>query len=205
MTLLDIVFVGIGLAVDASCVSACNGLAYKSRLLDTIKIALVFAVFQVVMPLLGYLGVGLFSFKLLDYNHFMALILLSLLGVKMIYESLKEDDDLQKNMLQGRSVTQQGVIEPNVECGKKLSINILIAQGITTSIDALSVGITFNNFDAKFVLYAVAIIGIITFIMCAISVRIGREIGTKLNTKAELIGGLVLILIGIKLGFFYAI
>lgn len=182
MTLLDILFIGIGLAVDASCVSASNGLIYKPNVMDTIKLALVFAIFQGIMPLIGYFGVGVFSFRIFEYNHIVALVLLSILGMKMIYESLKEKSE-----------------EVQVDLVVKLTGTMMFVQGVTTSIDALSVGITLHNYDIRFVLYSVLLIAVVTFAMCAISVRVGIEVGTKLNTKAELVGGLVLVLLGIKI------
>lgn len=188
MTLLDIVFIGIGLAIDASCVSACNGLTYKLNMRDTIKTAFIFAVFQCIMPLLGYFGIGMFSFKLLDYNQVIALVLLSGLGIKMIYESVqeeKEEEQVSLNKIEDK--------------GKVLTTSILLVQGVTTSIDALSVGITFHGYDIRFVTYGVLLIGVITWIMCSISVRIGREIGTRLNKSAGITGGFVLIFLGIKI------
>lgn len=189
MTLIDILFIGMGLAVDASCVSTSNGLLYKPNIMNTVKIGFVFAVFQGVMPLIGYFGVGVLSFELLEYNHFVALILLSVLGVKMIY-------DAQKESHAGDEICGEA---ENVDKEKKLTGGLLLIQAVTTSIDALSVGITFHNYDRIFVMYAVLLIAIVTFVMCAISVRVGIEVGTKLNTKAELIGGLVLVLLGIKI------
>lgn len=182
MTLIDVLFIGMGLAVDASCVSASNGMTYKLNMIDTMKLALIFAIFQGVMPLIGYFGVGLFSFELFEYNRIVALVLLSVLGGEMIYESLGEQQE-----------------EKEINTNHKLLGSMMLIQGITTSIDALSIGITFHNYDVRFVLYAVILIAIITFIMCAIAVRIGIEIGTRLNSKAELVGGLVLIFLGIKI------
>ncbi|MFI3237579.1 MAG: manganese efflux pump [Lachnospiraceae bacterium] len=182
MTFWDIFLIGIGLAVDASCVCTSNGLTYKPSIRDTIKYALVFAVFQGIMPLLGYLLIGLFSVKIFEYNQLIALILLAAVGLKMIYESFGENQE-----------TGVGII------GKKLTASILFIQGVTTSIDALSVGITFNNYSMHFVLYAVTLIAIITFVMCVAAVRIGIKIGTRLNNKAEMVGGLVLVLLGIKI------
>lgn len=185
MTFLDIFFIGIGLAIDASCVCTSNGLVYKPSILSSIKLALVYAVFQGIMPLIGYFGIGLFSLKLFEYNHIVALVLLSVLGVKMIYESLGDS---------------QGCVDiGESNKGATLTTSMLLMQGVATSIDALSVGITFNNYNVEFVLYAVVLIAVITMVMCFISVRIGIHIGTMLNNKASLVGGLVLIFLGIKI------
>ncbi|MFI3172671.1 MAG: manganese efflux pump MntP family protein [Eubacteriales bacterium] len=182
MTFIDICLIGIGLAIDASCICASNGLIYKPNILNSIKIAMVYAIFQGVMPLLGYFCVGFISWEILEYNHLVALVLLSILGIKMLYESLNDEEIDEK------------------ECRKKeLTKGLLWIQGITTSIDALSVGLTFNNYHIEFVLYAVTLIMVITLVMCAISIRVGIQIGTKLNNKAELIGGLVLVALGIKI------
>lgn len=178
MSFIDIFFIGVGLAIDASCVCTSNGMIYRPSMAKTIKLALVYAVFQGIMPLLGYFGVGLFSVKIFEYNHVVALVLLSFLGMKMIYESFGESECFKY---------------------KELTYLVILIQGITTSIDALSVGITFYNYNLDFVLYSVLLIVVITFVMCAIAVRVGIEIGVKLNSKAEIIGGLVLVGLGVKI------
>lgn len=185
MTFVDIIFIGIGLAVDASCVCTSNGLIYKPSRLSSVKIALVYATFQGIMPLIGYFGIGLFSFKLFEYNHIIALILLSLIGIMMIYESLDEK--------------KQEVESQNENVSRILTKRMLLIQGVSTSIDALSVGITLHQYDIYFVIYGAILIAVITLFMCFLAVRIGIKIGVALNHKAELVGGLVLVILGIKI------
>lgn len=185
MTFGDIFFIGVGLAIDASCVCTSNGLIYRPSRTQSVKLALVYAIFQAIMPLIGYFGVGLFSFTLFEYNQLMALVLLSIMGIKMIYESLEERKQSDKERI--------------ISCGKSMTVNLLLVQGISTSIDAFSVGITWNNYPLEFVCCGVALIALITLIMCYLAVRIGIRIGTKLNHKAGLLGGFVLVLLGIKI------
>lgn len=185
MTFGDIFLIGVGLAVDASCVCTSNGLLYRPNRMQSLKMALVYAMFQAIMPLMGYLGVGLCSFSLFEYNQLMALILLSILGIKMIYESLGD--------------TQETNQEEFDNTKKSLTTSVLLIQGISTSIDAFSIGITFYKYDLIFVLGSVLLIAMITLAMCFVAVRIGIQIGTKLNHKAGLVGGVVLILLGIKI------
>ncbi|MFI3176063.1 MAG: manganese efflux pump [Eubacteriales bacterium] len=187
MTYLDICLIGVGLAVDASCVCTSNGLLYKPSKRESLKLALVFAIFQGVMPCIGYAAVGFLPSCLFAYNHFLALILLSILGVKMIYESFHDKNN------------EVLLSDDKLISAKQLGGLALLIQGISTSIDALSIGLTMSSYSLEFVLIAISLIAGITFCMCFVAVRIGIRIGVILNTKAELIGGLVLILLGIKI------
>lgn len=185
MTFGDIFLIGVGLAIDASCVCTSNGLHYRPSRIQSLKLALVYAIFQAIMPLIGYFGVGLFSFALFEYNQLMALILLSIMGSKMIYESLEEGNKSEQEHIVGVQ--------------KYMTAKLLLLQGISTSIDAFSIGITWNNYSVAFVLQAVLVIALITCAMCYGAVRIGIKIGTRLNHKAGLVGGLVLVLLGVKI------
>ncbi|OON91614.1 MAG: hypothetical protein ATN34_04080 [Epulopiscium sp. Nele67-Bin002] len=178
MTLLEICAIGIGLAVDASCVCTTNGFIYKPNIKTTIAIVLPFCILQGIMPLIGYFGVKPIS--IFSYNHIIALVLLCGIGFKMLVDGFTHRDDDKINH-------------------STLTFNILIVQAISTSIDALSVGVTLSGQSYLFMFTAVTIIAIITFVMCFIAVQIGIKIGTKLNSKAEIFGGIVLILLGIKL------
>ncbi len=189
MNFIDIFLIGVGLAIDAGCVCTSNGLIYKPDIKDSVKYAFVFAIFQGVMPMLGYLGVGVLDIKLLEYNSFIALILLSIVGGKMIYESFgneKEAEECTKDI----SVTTRN---------NTIGFKLLFLQGVSTSLDALSVGITFYKYSIGFVLCSATLIAVVTWFICYFASRIGIRIGTKLNTKAELLGGIVLVLLGIKI------
>lgn len=189
MTFVDIVFIGIGLSLDACCVCTSNGLVYRPNSKDAIKYGLVFAVFQGAMPLLGYWGVGKLNVKIFEYNSLIALILLSIVGGKMIYEALGENKE------NGESLPD----DDKRAVSRSIAWSVLMIQGISTSIDALSVGITFYKYTVEFVLCSALLIATITWMMCFVALRIGIKIGTKLNSKAELVGGVVLILLGIKI------
>ncbi len=182
MTTISIILLSIGLAVDAGCVCTSNGLIYKPSIIKSAEIALPFAIFQGIMPLIGYFGIGIFPDELFQYNHIIAFLLLCLVGMKMVVDGIKS---------------------PTTECAqeipKQFTIKIMITQAVSTSIDALTVGITFGNQTIPFMIKAVVIIAAITFVLCFAAVILGKKIGTKLNNKAEVIGGIVLVLIAVKL------
>ncbi len=184
MTLLGVFLLGIGLAIDACCVCTVSGFIYKPSIASSLKIALPFAIFQGVMPLIGYFGIGLLPDELFQYNHIIAFILLVFVGIKMLLDGVQ---------FQKCSITQ----EKRSTTG--LTFSVLFMQGISTSIDALSVGVTLGAEPLSFMLFSACIIAFIAFAMCFTSVRIGKTIGTKFNCKAEIFGGIVLILLGISL------
>ena len=187
MRFLEVILLGVGLATDASCVSTTNGLLYKPKIKIHIKIASIFAIFQFLMPILGFLGASLLPVFIYQYNHIIAFVLLSFTGVKMISEVCKKSNTED-------SITLKK--EENIFTNK-----LLYTQGIATSIDALSVGFAFSELAIMHAIGLSTIIAIITFIMCFIFGYIGVYIGNKINTKIELIGGIILILIGINMLF----
>lgn len=143
-----------------------------------IIIAAFFGVFQALMPALGYVLGTTFANKIAAIDHWIAFILLALIGANMIKEALSSDDD---------------------ECqDDSLRLGDLIMLSIATSIDALAVGITFAFFNVSLLL-SVSMIGIITFIICVIGVKVGNVFGEKYKSKAELAGGLILIVMGAKI------
>lgn len=178
------ILLGVGLAMDAFSVSLANGLNEPCMPKKKIcGIAGTFAVFQAIMPLIGWLCVHtvLQYFKAFEsFIPWIALILLGFIGGKMIYESAtcKEGD--------------------SCEC-RKLSFGALIVQGIATSIDALSVGFTISDYDLAKALLCAAIIAVITFVICVSGVIIGKKAGTKLSGKAGYLGGIILIIIGLEI------
>ena len=175
---IEIFLIGVGLSMDAFAVSICKGLSMqKVKKRDVFIIALFFGGFQALMPFIGwFLGRGFESY-ITSIDHWIAFILLGLIGINMIKEAL--DDE--------------------IECvDDTLRIGDLIMLSIATSIDALAVGITFAFFKVS-ILSAISIIGIITFILCVIGVKIGNVFGEKYKSKAEIIGGIILILIGFKI------
>lgn len=179
MSIIEIALIGVGLAMDAFAVSICKGLAMRRmNYKKAIIIAAFFGVFQALMPALGYVLGTTFANKIAAIDHWIAFILLALIGANMIKEALSSDDD---------------------ECqDDSLRLGDLIMLSIATSIDALAVGITFAFFNVSLLL-SVSMIGIITFIICVIGVKVGNLFGEKYKSKAELAGGLILIVMGAKI------
>lgn len=176
---------GGGLAMDAFSVSLANGLSEprmkKARMCG---IALLFAVFQGLMPLIGWVCVHSFlsyfeSFR--PYIPWIALVLLLFIGGKMLSDGLKPCED--------------GACPV---CGKA-SIGTLLLQGVATSIDALSVGFTIASYTLTQALAAVSIIAAVTFVICFGGIVLGKKFGTKLSNKACILGGVILILIGLEI------
>lgn len=175
-------FIGIGLAMDAFAVSICKGLGMsKLNKKQTVVIALYFGGFQALMPLIGWLlGIG-FQQYITSVDHWIAFILLGFIGGKMIYESVKGEE------------------EEAVEIkDAPLNHKELVMLAIATSIDALAVGITFAFLDTPIV-PAITLIGITTFFICILGVVIGNFFGSKFKNKAEFAGGLILVAIGLKI------
>lgn len=180
MGVFELVMIAVGLSMDAFAVSLCKGVeCTRPDAKRTFTIALFFGVFQAVMPLIGW-GLGRqFEQYIVQYDHWIAFILLSFIGGKMAYEALRG----------GECETCDS---------KPLNIRDLTMLAIATSIDALAVGITFAFFQMRIV-PSVLLIGIITFAICAAGVMIGSRFGARFKSKAELVGGVVLILIGLKI------
>lgn len=170
---------GIGLAMDAFAVSVCKGLKMqKLNYKQMGLIALFFGGFQALMPLIGWLlGKG-FEAYIKSIDHWVAFGLLLFIGGKMAYESFKNDDD--------------------DECCSKFDVKELLIMAVATSIDALAVGIAFALKDIN-IFIAIIVIGIVTFILSAIGVVLGHKFGALYKSKAELAGGIILILIGVKI------
>ena len=180
-------FLGIGLAMDAFSVSLANGLnepCMRGR--KMCGIAGMFAFFQALMPLIGWVCihtiVQYFKFfeKLIPW---IALVLLCFIGGKMLYEGIK----------------CKGEADCDCGCGKKLGFAALVVQGIATSIDALSVGFTIAEYDLASALLSALVIAVVTFVICMGGILIGRKVGTKFADKAGILGGAILVIIGITI------
>lgn len=178
---------GIGLAMDAFAVSMSNGLKEnKMKLNKILLIAITFGLFQGIMPLIGYLVGSAFIEYIDRFIPWIALALLSFLGIKMIIDSIKE----HKNGNKDDEVTP---------CESCLSIKVLLIQAIATSIDALSAGLSFSNYKLYEAIIVVSLITIITTIICIAGVYIGKKFGTKLSKYAGYLGGSILIIIGLEI------
>ncbi len=178
------VLLGLGLAMDAFSVSLANGLNEPCmRKSKPFLIAVIFALFQGVMPLIGYICVHtvLVYFKAFEnFIPWIALLLLGFIGGKMLLEGIKKKDEDACSL---KGVTIWG----------------LMVQGVATSIDALSVGFTIGEYEILSALLSVLIIAVITFAVCFAGVLIGKKFGTKLAGKAGILGGAILIFIGIEI------
>ena len=181
MTITELILLSLGLAMDAFSVSVCKGLSMKKIDYKGAAVtALFFGFFQGAMPLIGYfLGTRFESF-ISSYSHWVAFILLGFIGGKMIFEVFHGGDDEE------------------AQTEYKLNIGELFVLAIATSIDALAVGVVFAAQKTP-VISSVTVIAVITFVTSLIGVGIGNRFGSKYEKKAEFAGGVVLVLIGVKL------
>ena len=181
MGILEILLIAIGLAMDAFAVSICKGLSMKKmnwkKAENFTDFRLPFGVFQALMPVIGYYLGTTFESLVTKVDHWIAFILLALIGGKMLKEAFDNNSE-----------------------GYNDSVNFktMVILAIATSIDALAVGITFAFLQTNIVLAAI-LIGLVTFILSVIGVKIGNQFGIKYEKRAEIIGGIILILIGIKI------
>ena len=185
MLFITSLLLGVGLAMDAFSVSLADGLNEpKMKKRKVFCIATIFAVFQAIMPLIGWICVHTIVTKFAVFEKFIpfiALALLSYIGGKMLWEGIKCKKD-----------------KCDV-CRKQLRLSELIVQGIATSIDALSVGFVISDYNLAKTLICVAIIAIVTFAICSAGVFIGKKFGDYIAGKASVLGGLILIFIGIEI------
>ena len=181
--IVNSILLGIGLAMDAFSVSIANGLNEpKMKKSKFFSIAGVFAFFQALMPLIGWICVHtvIKYFKIFEkFIPWIALILLVFIGMKMIIEAVRNN---------GKEETA-GI----------LTLRLLIVQGIATSIDALSAGFTIAEYGILSALLCAGMISVVTFIICIAGLLIGKKVGDKLSTKAQIFGGIILIGIGLEI------
>ena len=180
MTLWELFIIAVGLSMDAFAVSICKGLSVKKVTFGHAAVCGgYFGAFQAIMPVIGFvLGVQ-FKDLITSVDHWIALILLCLIGANMIRESLSKEEE---------------------EMNCSFCLRAMLPLAIATSIDALAVGVTFAIMDiGSKIVFAVLFIGVITFILSAIGVKIGNVFGAKFKAKAEFFGGVVLILMGLKI------
>ena len=183
MTLLEIFLIGIGLSMDAFAVAICKGLAMPNKVdkKGALLIALYFGVFQAVMPTLGWLLGSQFARYVTRLAPWIAFILLAWIGGNMVRESLSKEE---------REEEETGSVSPKE----------LLVLAVATSIDALAVGVTFSMLElAVSIGAAVALIGCTTFVISLAGVYVGNVFGAKYKSKAEFVGGAILILIGVKI------
>ncbi|MBR4110549.1 MAG: manganese efflux pump [Clostridia bacterium] len=180
MGILEILLIAVGLAMDAFAVSVCKGLSLKQmEWKKAVIVGLYFGVFQALMPAIGYFLGTTFESLVTQIDHWIAFVLLGFIGINMLKEAFDKD---------------------NEESNDKVDLKTMLVLAIATSIDALAVGITFAFLKVNMLL-ATLLIGIITFGLSIIGVKIGNKFGNKYEKKAEATGGIILILMGIKILF----
>ena len=178
MSLLSLFLIVVGLSMDAFAVSVCKGLAMpKITFKKAAVVGLWFGGFQALMPFLGYILGSQLSNSIEAFDHWIAFILLALIGASMIKEALSKEEE---------------------EANDSLDIKTMFLLALATSIDALAVGVTFA-FLKQDILPAVTFIGVVTFLLSMTGVKVGNIFGTKYKSKAELAGGIILILMGLKI------
>ena len=178
MGLAELFVVAVGLSMDACAVSICKGLSVgRVRPRHAMTCGFYFGAFQALMPLIGWLLGVRFQHIIVSIDHWIAFVLLGLIGFNMIRESREDEEDC-------------------LDCS--FSFRAMLPLAVATSIDALAVGVTFAFLSVD-IGPAVCFIGAITFVLSAIGVKVGSVFGARFRSKAELVGGVILILMGLKI------
>lgn len=177
MGIVSLLFLAAALAMDAFSVSVTDGLVVPGfKITDALKVGLFFGVFQFIMPCIGNFLASFAAAYIEKFDHWIAFGLLAFLGIRMIVEALKNEEEIPKN---------------------PLKFTTLFLMAIATSIDALAAGVSLAAVSAP-IIFSSAVIGIVAFVFSFAGMFIGRKFGDILGSKAEIIGGIVLILIGTK-------
>ena len=180
MDLLTLLTLAVGLAMDAFAVSICKGLAMREKVLKKgIIVGLWFGGFQALMPTIGFFLGTQFKDQITSIDHWIAFVLLGLIGINMVKEALSNDEE---------------------QADDSIAVKEMFMLAVATSIDALAVGITFAFLNVHIV-SAASMIGVCTFLISFVGVKIGNIFGTKYKSKAELAGDIILILLGFKILF----
>ena len=180
MDLLTLLTLAVGLAMDAFAVSICKGLAMREKVLKKgVIVGLWFGGFQALMPTIGFFLGTQFKDQITSIDHWVAFVLLGLIGINMVKEALSNDEE---------------------QADDSIAVKEMFMLAVATSIDALAVGITFAFLNVHIV-SAASMIGVCTFLISFVGVKIGNIFGTKYKSKAELAGGIILILLGFKILF----
>ncbi len=178
MSVWELLLIAVGLSMDAFAVAVCKGMGmHRIQWKQTGAIALCFGGFQALMPFLGWLLGSGFAAYISNVDHWIAFGLLMFLGVRMIMEALKDEEE---------------------DCGCSLSLPDLLMLGVATSIDALTVGVAFAVLPDVNIGFSVAVIGVTTFLLSGIGVVVGNKCGDRFGSKAGIVGGVILCIIGIK-------
>lgn len=178
MSLLELFIIAVGLSMDAFAVSICKGLSMcRWRGRDALIIGLYFGGFQAMMPFAGYLLGSRFKQAITAYDHWIAFILLGVIGINMIKESLDKESE---------------------SCDASVRMKDMLILAIATSIDAIAVGVTFAFLQVR-IIPAISFIGCTTLLLSMVGVKVGTVFGCKYKSRAELAGGLILVFMGCKI------
>ncbi len=183
MGIFDVLVIAVALSMDAFAVSICKGLSVrKVKFPHLLAVGLYFGIFQALMPTIGYFLGKQFEKYITKFDHWIAFGLLLIIGVNMIREALSKE-------------------EPNEEKNSSFSVGTMLVLAVATSIDALAVGVSFalSGMEKNTFFYSVVSIGVVTCIISMLGLLVGNFFGAKYKAKAELAGGIILILIGTKI------
>lgn len=180
MSFFEVFLIGLGLAMDAFAVSIAKGMSLKDTTIKeyAFKLAFFFGLFQGLMPMIGYFAGSTFASYIQSVDHWIAFILLGLIGFNMAKEALEEKEE-------NTSISH-------------ISYKDITILAIATSIDALAIGVSFAFLNVN-IYYASSVIAITTFVLCVFAVFLGKKLGTLFQKYAELFGGSILILLGLKI------
>ncbi len=178
MSLFDVILLGFALSMDAFAVAVCKGLAMEKATIKSCSIVGAwFGIFQAVMPFIGFLIISILNNFVDAIDHWIGFLLLCLIGINMIKEALSHQENTT---------------------GCSLKCKVMFVMSVATSIDALVSGVAFGNMSYINAIISCCIIGITTFILSFLGVKVGSIFGAKYKSKAEFIGGVILILLGLK-------
>mgnify|MGYP002523400581 CR=1 FL=1 len=179
MSVIELLILAVGLSMDAFAVSVCKGLSVeKVKVKHYFIVGGWFGGFQALMPTIGYLIGSAFERYITAVDHWIAFALLVFFGGKMIFEAFKKDDE---------------------EVSASFGFKAMLVLALATSIDALAVGVTFALLPDVNIVFAVLFIGVITFALSAAGLKIGNVFGARFKNKAEIVGGVILVLMGVKI------
>ena len=183
MNNFDIWLIAIGLAMDCTTVSITSGMILKKIIWKSIiRMAFFFGLFQAIMPLIGWLSTNYFSRQIEEFDHWIAFLFLVLIGGKMIKDAFTKEDE-------------ENTFNPN-------SMKVILTLAVATSIDALAIGVSFSCLGMNSIsqiLSPIVIIGFVSFVLSILGFILGACFGSRINFKTELLGGIVLIIIGVKI------
>ena len=182
MGFFELLLLAVGLSMDAFAVSICKGLSMKKAELKSMAICGAwFGGFQALMPLIGFLLGSLFAEAIESIDHWVAFVLLGIIGINMLKEAFSQEEEEEEGG------------------GADLSVKTMFVMAVATSIDALAVGISLAMAGDVNIWLAVALIGIITFALSAMGVKIGNVFGSRFEKKAQMAGGIILVILGFKI------